>query len=150
MRQKRGGGGWSQHAFGNAIDINPSRNPMTNKLITDMPPNVRDMAAKYGLSWGGDWKSTKDAMHFEWMGKKPWLENGGVTSGVPSPGDAVRNVPPAFTPTDASLGGRGGGGPVEIHINGSSHDPESLATMVQRRVDESMNWRSHDSASEYT
>jgi hypothetical protein len=46
--------------------------------------------------------------------------------------------------------GGGSGGSVAIHINGNSHDPEALATLVQRRVDEQMNWRTHDSESEYT
>ncbi|AWB24803.1 M15 family peptidase [Methylobacterium currus] len=71
-RTKRNGTGLSQHAYGNAIDINPLKNPMTNgKLITDLPPNISDLAAKHGLSWGGDWKRTKDAMHFEWTGRNP-------------------------------------------------------------------------------
>ena len=55
---------------------------------------------------------------------------------------------------DASLGllrnRVGGGGPVSISINGNSHDPEALATLIQRRIDESMNWRTYDTASEYT
>jgi hypothetical protein len=29
-----------------------------------MPPDVGAMAAKFGLGWGGNWKSRKDAMHF--------------------------------------------------------------------------------------
>lgn len=41
-------------------------------------------------------------------------------------------------------------GNVAIHINGGSHDPEALATLIQRRINESMNWRAHDSESEYT
>lgn len=44
----------------------------------------------------------------------------------------------------------GSGGPVAIRINGNCHDPEALATLVQRRVAESMNWRTHDTVSEYT
>lgn len=69
---------------------------------------------------------------------------------------ATYDAPSALTSTkdirgDASMGlMRGGGGPVAININGSSHDPEALATLVQRRIDESMNWRTHDTASEYT
>lgn len=55
----------SNHAFGNAIDINPLTNPMGRSLVTDMPANVGDMASKWGLSWGGNWNSKKDAMHFE-------------------------------------------------------------------------------------
>lgn len=76
----------------------------------------------------------------------------GVTSQVP-PASVIQNVPP---PVSSGAGtGVGAGdvrsmGPVAIHINGSSHDPEALAALVQRRVDESMNWRVHDTASEYT
>lgn len=147
MRGKRKGGGWSQHAYGNAIDINPDKNAQDGTGRTDMPANVRDMAAKYGLSWGGDWsKKYNDPMHFEWNGTQPWKN-------VPSRGDTIQNVPSPIR-GDASLGVPGGrvgvaGGLVNIHINGSSHDPEALATLVQRRIDESMNWRTHDTASEY-
>ncbi|MFH0295656.1 M15 family metallopeptidase [Bradyrhizobium sp. 31Argb] len=62
----------SQHAYGNAIDINPGANPMRHGLLhTNLPDNVSDMAAKHGLSWGGDWRGRKDPMHFEWTGKRP-------------------------------------------------------------------------------
>lgn len=74
-RNKRGGSSLSEHAFGNAIDINWDKNPMTGTLVTDLPANISRIAAKYGLSWGGDWKSTKDAMHFEWTGNIPPLGN---------------------------------------------------------------------------
>lgn len=64
-RNARGSNRPSMHKYGLAIDINPSRNPMTGALITDMPPNIRDIAAKYDLVWGGDWNGrTKDTMHF--------------------------------------------------------------------------------------
>lgn len=71
-RNKVGGGGLSQHAFGNALDINPGNNPFmkgASQAVTDMPPIISEMAARYGLSWGGDWKSSKDAMHFEYTGQ---------------------------------------------------------------------------------
>lgn len=68
IRNKRGGNSLSEHAYGNAIDINPEANPMGKNLITDMPANISALAKKWGLSWGGDWKSVKDAMHFEWRG----------------------------------------------------------------------------------
>ncbi|MCV9965716.1 M15 family metallopeptidase [Pararhizobium sp. BT-229] len=58
----------SNHAYGNAIDINPMANPDTGRggaLITDMPASVSEIASRNGFSWGGDWKSKKDAMHFE-------------------------------------------------------------------------------------
>lgn len=145
MRGKRKGGGWSQHAYGNAIDINPGKNAQDGTGRTDMPGNVRDMAAKYGLSWGGDWsKKSNDPMHFEWNGSQPWKN-------VPTPTDAVRNVPAAPRSGLPMRGGFGGGnGSVAIHINGNSHDPEALATLLQRRVDEAMNWRAHDTESEYS
>ncbi|WP_453943816.1 M15 family metallopeptidase [Bradyrhizobium sp. USDA 372] len=146
LRGKRKGGGWSQHAYGNAIDINPGKNAQDGTGRTDMPANVRDMAAKYGLSWGGDWsKAYNDPMHFEWNGTQPWKN-------VPTPTEAVKNVPAAPRPGVPMTGdfGAGSRGSVAIHINGNSHDPEALATLVQRRVDESMNWRTHDSESEYT
>ena len=61
----------SQHSYGMAIDINPAENPDTGpggKLITDIPPNVGEIAAKYGIRWGGNFQSKKDAMHFEYIG----------------------------------------------------------------------------------
>jgi hypothetical protein len=54
----------SIHAHGAAIDINPGANPFGSKLITDMPPEIGQIAASLGLGWGGNWKSVKDAMHF--------------------------------------------------------------------------------------
>jgi hypothetical protein len=74
----------------------------------------------------------------------------GITSQVPA-ADAVKNVPPTVTPgTGAADARMVHHGNVAIHINGGSHDPEALATLVQRRIDEAMNWRTHDSESEYT
>lgn len=63
----------SWHAGGVAIDINPGPNPYITRrnaaVVTDMPLNgtgsaMTALAAKYGLGWGGDWTSSKDAMHF--------------------------------------------------------------------------------------
>jgi hypothetical protein len=56
----------SNHAFGNAIDINPSANPhlKDGRLVTDIP-DASALAQKWGLGWGGNWRSSKDAMHFE-------------------------------------------------------------------------------------
>lgn len=71
-RGKAGGSGLSEHAFGTAIDINPDANPFRSDR-TDLPANIHDMAAKWGLVWGGDWTSPKDTMHFQWGGSKPWM-----------------------------------------------------------------------------
>ncbi len=62
----------SQHAFGNAIDINPNENPVAFGVTkTNLPSDISDIAAKWGLTWGGDWKSKKDPMHFEFTGAQP-------------------------------------------------------------------------------
>jgi|694.fasta_scaffold08725_6 hypothetical protein len=54
----------SIHAHGAAIDINPDTNPMGSTLVTDMPAEIADVARGLGLGWGGNWRSSKDAMHF--------------------------------------------------------------------------------------
>jgi D-alanyl-D-alanine carboxypeptidase len=54
----------SEHAHGNAIDINPAQNPNGTRT-TDMPVElVQQLAKKYGLGWGLNWKSVGDPMHF--------------------------------------------------------------------------------------
>ena len=68
IRGYEGTGKWSNHAFGAAIDINPEQNPLSETLITDMPSNVRELAAAHTLRWGGVYRSRKDAMHFEVVG----------------------------------------------------------------------------------
>jgi len=66
-----GSGRRSAHADAMAIDINPSQNPHTfphhhNYGQTDMPDIIRKdrLHAKHGLGWGGEWRSSKDTMHF--------------------------------------------------------------------------------------
>jgi hypothetical protein len=56
----------SQHAHGAAIDINWQDNRFDEKGTNNLPPDVGQIAAKWGLSWGGYFKGDKkDAMHFE-------------------------------------------------------------------------------------
>ncbi len=62
----------SLHAYGIAIDINPSSNPNTNDGVchSDIPSCVVDAFKKYGFFWGCDYSgSIRDAMHFEWRGQ---------------------------------------------------------------------------------
>lgn len=74
-RQKAGGGSQSMHSFGIALDINVGANPWQGgtpgNCKTDVPKGVVDIFHKYGFSWGGEWNSVCDAMHFEWHGAKP-------------------------------------------------------------------------------
>jgi hypothetical protein len=53
----------SQHAYGNAIDLNWDKNPYGSKR-SDLPANIGEIAAKHGIAWGGTWKNP-DPMHFE-------------------------------------------------------------------------------------
>jgi hypothetical protein len=68
------GTGHSLHAYGIAIDINWNTNPYRrdNVLVTDMPRvmvnNILRIRTANGASvwgWGGNYRSVKDAMHFE-------------------------------------------------------------------------------------
>jgi hypothetical protein len=56
----------SEHAYGLAIDVNSVRNPQGG-TTSDLPPDLaRELAAKYGMVWGGDWHGkTRDPMHFQ-------------------------------------------------------------------------------------
>jgi hypothetical protein len=59
----------SNHSWGLAVDLNATKNPMAATLKTDIPAWVVELAEnKYGLSWGGRYRTRPDAMHFEFLG----------------------------------------------------------------------------------
>ena len=69
-RPIRGGTIPSEHAYGAAIDIGAEHNPLQyvsagGPLRTDLPSNVGEIAAKWGLKWGGTFTGRQDPMHFE-------------------------------------------------------------------------------------
>jgi hypothetical protein len=87
-RPARGSTSWSEHAYGRAIDVNPFHNPYVRDDIVlpelasayvdrerrrpgmILPGDVVTTAfAKIGWSWGGDWDSFKDRMHFSSTGR---------------------------------------------------------------------------------
>ena len=57
----------SNHSSGTAIDLNASRHPLgqLGTFEAGKVPMLRALAHKWGLTWGGDYKSRKDEMHFE-------------------------------------------------------------------------------------
>lgn len=82
-----GSNGWSQHAFGLAIDINPFHNPyLKGDLVlpelasayldrSDLRPGmvqqgdvVFEAFRTIGWAWGGNWNTLKDWMHFSRSG----------------------------------------------------------------------------------
>jgi hypothetical protein len=74
-RKIRNGNSWSNHAWGLAVDINAPANPMKKVPAgaprhswTDMPEWLPALWKQHGFGWGGDYRKTKDAMHFEFMG----------------------------------------------------------------------------------
>lgn len=60
---------WSNHAWALALDINAPTNPMTSRLITDMPSWMPRLWEAHGFRWGGRYKTRPDAMHYEYMGR---------------------------------------------------------------------------------
>jgi len=66
-RRIRPGGPLSLHAWGLAVDLNASRNPFGGRSRQDARL-VRTMK-RHGFSWGGDWPTVRDPMHFELRGR---------------------------------------------------------------------------------
>jgi hypothetical protein len=98
------GAGMSEHAFGNAIDINPFElgNGQGLGASTNLPSNIRELAAKHGLIWGGDWNgSSRDTMHFEWAGKKGAASEEVAVKEPSSPGVFERIFGTSKTPGEA-------------------------------------------------
>lgn len=86
----------SNHAWGLAIDLNSSTNPMTEDghVHTDMPAWVPETAAKYGLFWGGHYSGArKDPMHFEFLGTPDDVSRYPTETTKPNP-------PPATPPQE--------------------------------------------------
>lgn len=65
VRNIAGTGTTSLHSYGAAIDINSKPNARGGS--GNLPPHIAELAAKYGLVWGGNWRYT-DPMHFEIAG----------------------------------------------------------------------------------
>jgi hypothetical protein len=64
----------SYHTYGVACDINWDTNPWSGngaELPHDMPEAYIKAFHDHGFTWGGDWVSVKDYMHFEFNGIKP-------------------------------------------------------------------------------
>jgi hypothetical protein len=57
----------SCHSSGTAIDLNATKHPLgkAGTFPAEKIPMLRALAKKYGLKWGGDFKTRPDDMHFE-------------------------------------------------------------------------------------
>lgn len=82
-RAARGATRWSAHAYGTAVDVNPFHNPLVRRDLvvpelasayvdrSDVRPGMHlpggpavRAFADAGWSWGGQWRNSKDYMHF--------------------------------------------------------------------------------------
>ncbi len=76
-------GAVSQHSYGTAVDINPEENycvyksgkttgsfwkPYENPYSLTADGDVVKAFSKYGWTWGAEWDSPKDYMHFSYLG----------------------------------------------------------------------------------
>ena len=59
----------SNHSWGLAVDINAPENPFGGATHTIERP-MADLWNEYGFRWGGDYSTTKDWMHMEFMGSR--------------------------------------------------------------------------------
>jgi hypothetical protein len=64
MRGSDQGFALSRHAWGIAVDINPSTNPYGGPVRLD--PRIGNAFRRWGFAWGAGW-TVPDGMHFEWV-----------------------------------------------------------------------------------
>lgn len=118
----------SNHSWGLAVDLNAPANPMSDRLITDMPPSMVSLWKSKQFRWGGDYTGRKDAMHYEFMGTpddaRRIAAELGATAPAPAPagasgpllrrgakGDAVRRLQQRLVASGARLAVDGDFGP---------------------------------------
>lgn len=127
-RRVTGGSGYSLHAYGPgdvitfwnglrrntalSFDFNWQSNLYSHRLVTDMPPAMRSdlkkIRTKRGdqvFGWGGDYRSIKDAMHWEIVCSRSSLASGINWSTVVGGG---KKPVVAGPPRTIKLGMRGG------------------------------------------
>jgi hypothetical protein len=55
------------HAWGLAVDLNARANPFGGRSRQD--PRLVRIMERHGFSWGGDFPTRPDPMHFEFRGR---------------------------------------------------------------------------------
>lgn len=100
-RRITGGTGYSLHAYGIAADLNWQTNPYGRNLVTDMPPAMRAaikaIRTRNGVrvfGWGGDYRTNKDAMHFEVVCRPSDLATGIDLATIPGHPTDPAKLPP--------------------------------------------------------
>lgn len=100
-RRITNGKGYSLHAYGIAADLNWTTNPYGPRLVTDMPAAMvveilalRTVSGHQVFGWGGNYRTNKDAMHYEIVCTPAQLATG--LAGKDAPGPARPAVVPAW------------------------------------------------------
>jgi hypothetical protein len=137
----------SQHAFGNAVDVNWSENDVRGGGQPTIPPFLADsLARKHGMTWGGLWEGKSvDPMHFEVARSTPAPLNersltavaghqpsgGAFAAAAPAQGASMApQAQAAFTAPGKNLGGTVGSA-LGAFAQGSGNDSERLASMAK-------------------
>jgi hypothetical protein len=85
----------SRHAWGIAIDFNPSTNRYGHPVTLD--PEVAAIMRSWGFAWGGMW-TVPDGMHFEWTRMTNRVNCARVTVTGPATSAATWQVSPRAEP----------------------------------------------------
>jgi hypothetical protein len=76
----------SNHAWGLAFDLDATQNGLGLSLDrASIKARHAAAAARFGFSWGGNYRNTKDAMHFEFLGTPADVAKYGGPSGFIGP-----------------------------------------------------------------
>lgn len=134
-RNIRGSNRLSEHAHGNAIDLNWGRNPMGAKGH-DLPANIAELAAKHGLKWGA---AFNDPMHFQVASTTPPVASATPAAAGPTPpGPATMASPPMtgqkYTPEDIIRGRQQFANQLWDEPQASSHPLSVLAQALRGGV----------------
>lgn len=150
-----------QHGQGLAIDINPSDNPMVERVggiyqrwdqpgkpVDDSYQNskyrfgwgkdnfgsidVSAMARKWGLGWGGDWKSKTDTMHFSVGGGE------GGSGEIASEGQGTAQTPTANLASGDNRKGETKPDKLEQYAEGTNFVPKKGPAVVGEKGKETV------------
>lgn len=132
----------SLHAYGLALDINPSRNPFAFPMVTDIPDEVISRIegitanGKKAITWGGRFPDSNppDPMHFQINVAPADCKNVQWDKGVDpdmawtKPGDKIENIADA----DAVFHWQGDFAPTLNGVKQASYEPQSVSELNDR------------------